>query len=672
MSGDESSVIRSGVEVMQQTAAPGSSSRPADISVPQYATSGTAPPIFQEQESTIIDAEVQLATPLADPPIEPYNTGDDEKRPPSSRSGRLKYMAIALFLIAGVMAGILVTLLLSPSTGNVNETVLIVLEGTTRPSSSFSPSSSPSGGPSRAPNTPTAMTTISSAPPPSQSPTGTPTQRNLMPDVYGGANPYFVQPHFQQFVEETRANDMNADAFASQYNELLNRSTGYWIDTRAKADSVEFQEMLQKAAAQNELVTLVVYSENVSYETCDFEQEYRPYIDAISNSVKLYPSLYVAFVVEPNALPSLATNSGMNGCSSAVTRDTYTKGIPYAVSALSGLRRSVYLDAGHGGWLGWNNGVKDMLDLVQDMDIIHLLRGFSINVSAYNPLGDPCPDDTDGAYCSTDSSHVCCNDPCGLLAGGNSANNEHNYARILRSKSKSILDWEPFMLIDTSRNGNPSARDNCANWCNIRDAKLGLPPTSSTLDDEVVDAYFWVKPPGVSDGCSELLPEGIGKDEFYSSNDICPSFNDMCASSDSIGSTAGDPFSPEAGQLFTSQLRMLMGQGDPFPGYCQKNGAWYDVFWEGDLFSNPREGYEVCTNFCNEYAGQGFVGMTVKYNLGQCKCYFDDNTLPNPIPSGASSASDRISVGPVTNGSGDSGEECFPNLNYYPSKREMV
>ena len=151
-------MIPSGVEGLQQTAAPHSS----DISV-QYTTSVAAAPTLHELEATFINAEVQFATPLPlpDAPTEPHNNGDNDKRPPSSRSARSKYMANAMFLIVGVMAGILGTLLLSPSNENVNETALGVGGVTTiRPSSSssFSPSSSPSGGPSGAPNTPTTMT----------------------------------------------------------------------------------------------------------------------------------------------------------------------------------------------------------------------------------------------------------------------------------------------------------------------------------------------------------------------------------------------------------------------------------------------------------------------------------------------------------------------------------
>lgn len=53
-------------------------------------------------------------------------------------------------------------------------------------------------------------------------------------------------------------------------------------------------------------------------------------------------------------------------------------------------------------------------------------------------------------------------------------------------------------IIDTGRNGVPSARTDCSNWCNINKAGLGVPPTINTASSGVnnIDAFFWVKPPG--------------------------------------------------------------------------------------------------------------------------------------------------------------------------------
>jgi len=90
-------------------------------------------------------------------------------------------------------------------------------------------------------------------------------------------------------------------------------------------------------------------------------------------------------------------------------------------------------------------------------------------------------------------------------------------------------------------------RSDCANWCNIRGAGVGHVPTTATAKPEVVDAYFWLKTPGESDGCTQELPDGKS----------CPRFDLDCGSVDSIGSMKGEPRSPEAGQWFDYQIKQL-------------------------------------------------------------------------------------------------------------------
>ena len=65
---------------------------------------------------------------------------------------------------------------------------------------------------------------------------------------------------------------------------------------------------------------------------------------------------------------------------------------------------------------------------------------------------------------------------------------------------------------------------------------VGALPTTNTGVD-YIDALFWLKTPGESDGCTETVPTG-GK---------CARFDSMCGSADSIGSKSGEPRCPEAG-----------------------------------------------------------------------------------------------------------------------------
>jgi len=66
-------------------------------------------------------------------------------------------------------------------------------------------------------------------------------------------------------------------------------------------------------------------------------------------------------------------------------------------------------------------------------------------------------------------------------------------------------------IVDTGRNGNGATAD--AEWCNPEGRAIGLAPTTNT-GDPLVDAFFWIKPPGESDGtchggpkAGEFFPE---------------------------------------------------------------------------------------------------------------------------------------------------------------------
>merc|ERR1712048_947828 len=121
----------------------------------------------------------------------------------------------------------------------------------------------------------------------------------------------------------------------------------------------------------------------------------------------------------------------------------------------------------------------------------------------------------------------------------NGAVNEMNFAQSLVKGSEFVLDWSPVNIIDTGRNGVDDARADCANWCSPRNMGAGKIPTTST-GNELVDAFFCLKTPGESDGCTQELPDGTQ----------CPRYDTMCGSSDSIGSQSSEPKAPEAGHWF--------------------------------------------------------------------------------------------------------------------------
>jgi cellulose 1,4-beta-cellobiosidase len=113
------------------------------------------------------------------------------------------------------------------------------------------------------------------------------------------------------------------------------------------------------------------------------EARYRTeFIDVIAAQLKAHASQPVVLILEPDSLPNLATNLNLPRCASS--DQAYRHSVAYAVSKLSLPNVSLYLDAAHAGWLGWdaNRGkiatiFKEVLTEAGGADKI---RGFTTNV----------------------------------------------------------------------------------------------------------------------------------------------------------------------------------------------------------------------------------------------------------------------------------------------------
>jgi hypothetical protein len=212
---------------------------------------------------------------------------------------------------------------------------------------------------------------------------------------------------------------------------------------------------------------------------------------------------------------------------------------------------SLYLDAAHGGWLGWPVQAGKFARLVAELGVHTSIRGYSTNVANYQPLGSACPPESFPLHqhCRQDQGEAppCCRDMCKLIESTSDGNNELNYVQMLANHLRAAGVATPHFVIDTGRNGVDDMREDCSNWCNIRGAGLGLWPTPDTALPDLVDAYFWLKTPGESDGCTSHLADGS----------TCSRYDGFCGSADSLGSRAGEPRAPEAGQWFTEQVLQL-------------------------------------------------------------------------------------------------------------------
>lgn len=395
---------------------------------------------------------------------------------------------------------------------------------------------------------------------------------------------YYVNPAYQAELYLSIATATGSTKTTLQ--SMVNIASAYWIDVKSKVngnttDTLEGILLDASKKSTKQLVTIIVYdlpnrdchakASNgeicCTYNadrTCNYDvagdcaaglNEYQTqYIDPMFSVLQKYQDVVeIVLIVEPDSLPNLATNLGDLHCGNSATQTSYKAGVQYTVNKFKPLRLTMYLDAGHGGWLGWEDNMRKFASLIISMNITSGLRGFATNTANYQPVGTLCPwassDGYRNDYClnGQHQSDLCCADPCSLETQYNPGNNEINYAYSLQQCFIKDAGFVAHMIIDTGRNGVANMRTDCSNWCNARGAGVGKAPTAATGQSAFLDAFHWLKTPGESDGCTQTLPDGSQ----------CKRFDTFCGSVDSIGSQSGEPRAPEAGQWFDYQIKQL-------------------------------------------------------------------------------------------------------------------
>ncbi|MGH7440281.1 MAG: glycoside hydrolase family 6 protein [Polyangiaceae bacterium] len=254
----------------------------------------------------------------------------------------------------------------------------------------------------------------------------------------------------------------------------------------------------------------------------DGEARYRTdVVDALAAQLRAHGGQRIALVVEPDSLANIATNLDVGTCRAA--EPVYRRSIAYAVRTLSMPNVSIYLDAAHAGWLGWDGNrakiARVYRDVLDQAGGVGLIRGFSTNVSNFNTLGD------------ADGKRLEPSDPCP---------DELTYVQKLSASLAEVGIEGKGFLVDTGRNGRGGIRSKWSAWCNVKGAGLGERPHASPAPG--VDAYYWVKPPGESDGASDPSSDG---------------FDPMCATPDSA------PGAPHAGAWFGAYFVQLVENANP-------------------------------------------------------------------------------------------------------------
>lgn len=455
---------------------------------------------------------------------------------------------------------------------------------------------------------------------------------------------FYVNPSFQANIDATIKT--TTDALTLKNLKIVRDiPSAYWLDVMSKVQpGKELEQILIDASSKSpsQLCVFIVYdlpnrdcsahSSNgelccvkKSDGTCDYLatecnqglNTYKTsYIDQIALLFKKYSTVPIVAVIEPDSLGNLVTNLGNPRCGAQGTQQGYKMGITYAVNQLSPLA-TIYLDSAWSGWLGWSSNAQVFQQLINSMGILPKIRGFATNVANYQPLGIAC---SEANFClppANHASHECCNDPCNLTSQWNPANNELNYVLGLAT-----LFPDKHFIIDTGRNGVTNMRKSCSNWCNIDGAGLGMIPTTNTRIPNLVDAYYYLKTPGESDG---------------SSNSSQSRFDHMCISTDSMKDA------PTAGAWFDAQMKMLARNANFGNVAVNPTPQPPTPIPDTSTPDKPTSDTIPTTSDCNtqiwgqcnglEFKGEKccFTGLTCKFiNDYYSQCQISSTPVPNP------------------------------------------
>ncbi|MEV5013190.1 glycoside hydrolase family 6 protein [Streptomyces sp. NPDC053780] len=384
---------------------------------------------------------------------------------------------------------------------------------------------------------------------------------------------------------------------------IANQPTGVWLDRIAAINGVNggmglrdhLDEALTQKGSGELAVQLVIYNlpgrdcaalaSNGELGPTEIDKYKTQYIDPIAEILAdpKYAGLRIVTTVEIDSLPNLVTNvsgrpTATPNCDVMKANGNYQKGVGYALNKLGDIGNVYnYVDAGHHGWLGWDDNFGASADMFKtaattEGATVGDVHGFIVNTANYSALKEDNFKITD----SVNGTSV----RQSKWVDWNRYTDELSYAQAMRDKLVSIgFDQNLGMLIDTSRNGwggtarptGPGATTNVdtyvnggrydrrihlGNWCNQSGAGLGERPKASPAAG--IDAYVWMKPPGESDGASEEIPndEGKGFDRMCD-----PTYEGNARNGNSPSGALGD--APVSGHWFSAQFQELMKNAYP-------------------------------------------------------------------------------------------------------------
>ncbi|RYO85884.1 hypothetical protein DL766_006081 [Monosporascus sp. MC13-8B] len=338
--------------------------------------------------------------------------------------------------------------------------------------------------------------------------------------------------NFYRGEVEAAAAQISDSALKAQALKVADVGSFLWLDTIQNINKFE------PAVADlpcDEILGLVVYdlpgrdcaakASNGELKVGEIGRYKTEYIDVIAGLLKANPNSAFALIIEPDSLPNLVTNIDLETCQRS--KAGYEEGVAYALKTLNLPNVVMYVDAGHGGWLGWNDnlkpGAQELAKVYKNAGSPSQVRGIATNIAGWNAW-----DQTPGEF----SDHK--------DAQWNKCQNEKIYVETFGAELRSA-GHPNHAIVDTGRNAVTGLREEWGNWCNVDGAGFGVRPTANT-GSSLADAFIWGKPGGESDGTSD--PSAVRYDSF-------------CGKPDAFKP------SPEAGQWNQAYFEMLLRNANP-------------------------------------------------------------------------------------------------------------
>jgi len=338
---------------------------------------------------------------------------------------------------------------------------------------------------------------------------GPPVQYNLYGNPFKG-HKFYINPYYVSEVDFA-ISQMTDPSLIEKAEKMKEYSNAIWLDSIENMNSW-LEVNLRAALAEQNSISRTVLTVFVVYDlpgrNChelasngellpnddDFERYKSEYIDVIADKLANNISQPVVLIIEPDSLPSMVTyidaeEEEFNYPSCKKAQKYYMDGHAYLIKKLGQFPHvALYLDIGYAFWLGWDDNrlkAAELYSNVIDSGSPGRVRGFSSNVANYTPWIEP------ERIRGPDYEWNPCPD-------------EKNYIKNMYKDFKAAGIKSVYFIEDTSRNGVKNNRFHPSEWCNQTGSGIGARPQANPIEDmDYLDAFYWVKPYGESDGTSD-------------------------------------------------------------------------------------------------------------------------------------------------------------------------